>query len=821
MTSPFAIAGPRLRENGISALPIRPDGKMPAVFAGGQWRLERDWQRFCARLPTKFEMQIWEKWPSANVGVALGPASGGGGDWQLVAADIDTDDRAVVSAIMSVLPPSPVRKRGRKGECLFYRAPQAVVSRSYSDAQKCRLLDLLAKGRQTVLPPSIHPDTGEPYVWLTPDTLESFDVADLPELPADVADRLGEALAQFGYEPPVVSALGDADLDAERPHRSLNEAALANLDAWVPALNLYGCEKSGNTYKAVAAWRPSSSGRPLHQRGKNLSISPEGIRDFGDCDRGYTPLDLVMAACGADLETSFKWLQDRVAPPANVVVLRPREKPPQGPDSAPVAAEDDGDEALLRLGNAPALSLLAALEKRQREAAERKAQEAELKAVEAAIMAEEAAEQVAAGVIPDELTRPPGLLGEIVDWMTAASSKPSRRLNLGAALSVLGTLMGRRYESPTGARTNVYCLGVAPTGFGKSFPLAASQFVFTRIGLHNFIGGERIKSDAGLLKMLEAKPAVWCGIDEFGGYMKKILDRRAAQHDARQRDLLLSLFSRANSIYSGTEGASERAVILYNPHLCLFGASTPSDLWSAFSSAHAEDGLLPRFLIFDAGEDRVRTVKPTADIANPPEALCKRIRQLMDTRPAGNLNALRAEGNFGTVSPIRAEWGPGAEEWWEAFVADLDDRVYELRQRGKGMDEIVASRMGEHTIKLALICAVGCEFARPVITVEHLEWARGVVEASSAALLSAVEGRIADNDKQAEYLRVRNIIREAGRDGVQRSVLFKRVNGFIDKRRLDEIVAQLVEAEEVQTAIVATRGRNAQVLWFCGAERAA
>jgi putative DNA primase/helicase len=65
----------------------------------------------------------------------------------------------------------------------------------------------------------------------------------------------------------------------------LNNLALRNLAAWVPDLNLYGSRRRvgrTNSYEAVATWRPSSTGRPLEQRKRNLQISDNrGIKDFG------------------------------------------------------------------------------------------------------------------------------------------------------------------------------------------------------------------------------------------------------------------------------------------------------------------------------------------------------------------------------------------------------------------------------------------------------------------------------------------------------------------------------------------------------------
>src|SRR5262249_39953507 len=87
-----------------------------------------------------------------------------------------------------------------------------------------------------------------------------------------------------------------------------------NLPAWVPNLNLYKCQRQRGrhcSYIAVAAWRPSSSGRPLEEREPNLKIFGSGITDFGT-GKGYSPLDLVMAALPCSRSEAFDWLAERV-----------------------------------------------------------------------------------------------------------------------------------------------------------------------------------------------------------------------------------------------------------------------------------------------------------------------------------------------------------------------------------------------------------------------------------------------------------------------------------------------------------------------------
>jgi hypothetical protein len=83
----------------------------------------------------------------------------------------------------------------------------------------------------------------------------------------------------------------------------------------------------------VPTWRPSSKGRPDHERACNLKIDPKGIRDFG-AGQGYTPLDLVMTVLGCDLERAFGFLGARLGWTTPTIALKAETaetEPPQEP----------------------------------------------------------------------------------------------------------------------------------------------------------------------------------------------------------------------------------------------------------------------------------------------------------------------------------------------------------------------------------------------------------------------------------------------------------------------------------------------------------
>ena len=295
-----------LVERGYAAIPIMAGTKIPGFRCASIWvRLPKWQEQFLDRTPGAQVREIWGQ-GETGIGVVGGRASHG-----LIPVDIDTDDPVIMGALLAALPETPVRKVGQKGETRFYYGPDIPASRSWDIAGR-RVCDLIADGRQTVLPPSIHEATGQPYRWLGP-PLEMFKPDELPRLPADICDRIGTVLEPLGWSPPARASNGKliVEDDDASPHRQLNNFAMTHLERWVPALQLYKWQRARGGYEAVATWRESSTGRPLEVRKLNLKIHPAGIKDFGDGRGGtYTPLDLVMAADGCDLDTAFKFLSD-------------------------------------------------------------------------------------------------------------------------------------------------------------------------------------------------------------------------------------------------------------------------------------------------------------------------------------------------------------------------------------------------------------------------------------------------------------------------------------------------------------------------------
>ena len=198
MTSPFKERAKELYQSGYSVIPLHANDKRP---------FEKEWSKFCLDKMAVADVKSYISRDSVfNLGVTLGPASG------IVALDFDDDVNEYHDKIKKMVPESPVIKVGAKGCTAFYRY-NGEKNRSWKykkDGVKYTVVELLSEGRQTVVPPSIHPDGGA-YHYSTIEGLEDVKAEDLPLLPEDFNRRVDKliGLAEEDNRPSVEASLDD------------------------------------------------------------------------------------------------------------------------------------------------------------------------------------------------------------------------------------------------------------------------------------------------------------------------------------------------------------------------------------------------------------------------------------------------------------------------------------------------------------------------------------------------------------------------------------------------------------------------------------
>jgi len=120
----------------------------------------KEWQK--AALSEEHVPQAFK--PRDNLGILHGPLSG-----HLV--DVDLDCPEAVRAAPWLLPATPMR-HGRAGSGIahYWYVCQGLKTQRYDDpappeGEKKRMVEVLGEGTQTMVPPSIHPESGEEVRW--------------------------------------------------------------------------------------------------------------------------------------------------------------------------------------------------------------------------------------------------------------------------------------------------------------------------------------------------------------------------------------------------------------------------------------------------------------------------------------------------------------------------------------------------------------------------------------------------------------------------------------------------------------------------------
>lgn len=777
-TSPYARSAANLRENGYHVLPVGPGTKVPGSWRGGTWSPMPGWAKFCDAMPPEFVHDGWERWPDAGICIAHG---------KVIGLDLDTDRQDVAQALHRAVTPPDVRRRGAKGWLGYYRPGAGLDGLSarvrWYDADGGIVVELLLHGTQSVLPPTIHPGTGKPYVWTTPETLEGTDVASLQEFcGADLAalDREFAAIGVTRQAPRRVQAHDyvrpvATDHDLEKPFgRSINDRALepSALDQWWPAMGLPKTrQRCAGAWEAVPSWRGSGSGRSLHDRNPNLKAGRGGIVDFG-ADRSYTPVDVVMAWRDCSFEAAVEWLTPYLRPEegAGVVALEMATAAREVVAAEPVAVAASRDiwEPMPVFTGARSFGRITPAVRMT---------EAEYRLTIPAEVGEFPIKAFGATC--------PGLLGHVAEYLDAASVTATQAGGLAVALPLLGAIMGRAYESPTGLRTNVYSVTLGGSGSGKTSLVKPAKELLRLAKADHVLGADRLKSGSGVLKMLEPEQPKILFLDEFGHMLKGMSSPGAGVH---YRDIITeftALYSAANTIFCGSAYATQETRTIDCPHLCLFGMATPDQFWDAFGSGALEDGSVARYLVFPIGETAPK---------EPDESGSGMVAEGMEAVLAAI--AGRVRGNLGRPEVCSVPMVPGAERARLALIKTMDACARYAEEAAVKGAMAILRRVAENAAKIALISAVGRDPVAPSISEEDFAIGHALARWSAVTMVANVASHIADNQYERDVNAVERRIEAAGPGGVMKGKLFDSLR-TIRKRDKQEILEGLEDAGKV------------------------
>jgi len=352
-------------------------------------------------------------------------------------------------------------------------------------------------------------------------------------------------------------------------------------------------------------------------------------------------------------------------------------------------------------------------------------------------------------------TVPPGLVGEMAQYIYQQSVRPVPEIALAAALGLMAGIVGRSYNvSSTGL--NQYILVLAPTGYGKESLHGGIDRLMQSIkhvvpSASEFIGPGEIASAPALLKYLAKYPSIVSVVGEFGYKMKEMSHESASPHMEALKRLLLDLYNKSGNgkmiqpmIYSQKENNTS---IISAPTYTMLGESTPETYYSNLTEQMISDGLLPRMTVFEYRG----SIPPWNENFNvyPPAVLQERLAQCC--AQSLQLNAAHKS--------VDVNFDDEAKEIFTKF------RLYCEQNMSAGERNVkmsLWSRAHMRAMKLAALVAVGVHFYAPIIDKSCANWAINIVLNDTRNILSRFDsGEIGiANDENDQFLKMIEIVRD-------------------------------------------------------------
>ena len=395
-------------------------------------------------------------------------------------------------------------------------------------------------------------------------------------------------------------------------------------------------------------------------------------------------------------------------------------------------------------------------------------------------------------ILPRHLLNPPGMVGDMLDYILSSSVKPQPELALAAALCACGTVMGRKICTPTNLRTNIYCLFLTETGGGKDWPRQAIKRVFDAIGKVQRASMEEAASDAAISESVYTTPSQCFLFDEFGKLMKNVGSKNAGTHLASIPTLLMKLYSSAGGpFHTKSYANTDNNHTIYQPNVCLLGTTVQANFYKSITKEAVDDGLLNRILTFTSAEVDPPMRRITA--FDPPESLLNQFR-LWEGLPyrlgGGNLSDLETGENV-QPTPRVVGFDDGAEEIFKDMESDL--RAYRKEIRKQGLSGLY-TRVYENAIKVSLIIAAGQNMYAPIITQADAQYACDLVMWLTNNAYREVRRHVSDSGIGAKHKAVLGLLRAAGGEGLTKTQLGQRCRDKgIATREQSEILKELID----------------------------
>lgn len=401
-------------------------------------------------------------------------------------------------------------------------------------------------------------------------------------------------------------------------------------------------------------------------------------------------------------------------------------------------------------------------------------------------------------LFPHDCLRPSGILTDVVNYTLAKSMYPQPELALAGALALLATITGRKVQSDYGTRTNIYVLGLAPSGAGKEQARKTNKELLNAAGGSHLLGPERIASSAGLTAFVASQLSPLFQLDEVGRLLATMKNSSgSAPHLFNIGTVLMQLFSSSDQTWIGDAYAdAKKTPKIDQPHAVVYGTAVPDGFWDGMTKESISDGLLGRMMIFEAAG---YVTKKRPQLLEPNPSLVDAIQWWIDFKPGGNMSREFAQ-------PITACHTDEARARYESHLDAIDER-----KKTDGVEGAALwSRAGEKVAKLSLLFAISRQPCQEKIEIDICDVNLAIKLSNwlTRRMLEKAGLHVAKNETESSRKKVLQVVMESPEGKIRLNELSRRTQ-WLKRRERSEYLDELREMGLVEIVSETTAGRPA------------
>jgi hypothetical protein len=398
-----------------------------------------------------------------------------------------------------------------------------------------------------------------------------------------------------------------------------------------------------------------------------------------------------------------------------------------------------------------------------------------------------------------KLPRFRGVAQELFQEVYSGSAVPRTRFSAASVLTILSTALGNKCKF-MGMAPNLYSMVIAPSGFGKDYPLEYPAQLFSQAG-HDGLLNSDPASDSAVMDAFPTNRVQLFTIKEASALFKTLRGGSSTPYTARIGDVLADLFTSANKTFHGKRrmkdsdnGKNKILGKCWSPYCVLLTSMTLESFKASVDGSTISQGLGGRFLYFIDDENK------------PPKSLLQVRTNNERVAPyyIDFISALRGQTiTLDANTPFNIPEIPIGKK----SLVNLDDisqKWYKERLKA-ATDQTAAPLMArkfEMLLKLIQIDVCATSYPKPidqwVVEQSNIDWGVEFLDAQIDDMSNLLERNVFNSMEQKTLQAFEEIIRASGASGIKRSSLFQKTRK-VDLQRIprDAIIKTLLEANVI------------------------